>query len=143
MEITISQLCSRTKFSISSSSLLCLNGNSKRNLNGGAVSVNYLKETEQQVSNISFTAKKKPRSHAPVVRTARASLDEDQSPTSGAGGERWLLQPVGKAKQSKAATILVFKSFLSLLLSENLQAMETQDTLVTKLKGLVLSRSLR
>ncbi|VVB08495.1 unnamed protein product [Arabis nemorensis] len=91
MEMTISQLCSGTKFSISSSpSLLCINGNSKSR----AVSVKYLKETEQLSNSISFTAKKQ-TSHAPVVRTRRASLNEDQSPTSGAGGERWLLQPVG------------------------------------------------
>ncbi|KFK32887.1 hypothetical protein AALP_AA6G300700 [Arabis alpina] len=98
MEMTISQLCSGAKFSISSSSspspsLLSLNGNSKRNLRG-VVSVNYLQETEQFSTNISFTAKKK-RSHALVLKTTRASLDEDQSPTSGSGGERWLLQPVG------------------------------------------------
>ncbi|XP_020884491.1 uncharacterized protein LOC9314623 isoform X2 [Arabidopsis lyrata subsp. lyrata] len=88
MEITISQLCSRVKFS---SSLLCLNGNSKRNNLNGAVSVNCLKEIDQ-ISYISFTAKKQ-RSHAPVVRKTRASSDENQSPTP--GGERWLLQPVG------------------------------------------------
>uniref|UniRef100_A0A1J3K020 Zeaxanthin epoxidase, chloroplastic n=1 Tax=Noccaea caerulescens TaxID=107243 RepID=A0A1J3K020_NOCCA len=89
-------MCSRIKFSISSSSssLFCLNGNRQRNLNG-AVSVYYLKETEQ-LSNISFTTgKKKLRSHAPVVKKTRASSDEDKSTTSGAGGERWLLQPVG------------------------------------------------
>ncbi|CAH2061592.1 unnamed protein product [Thlaspi arvense] len=97
MEITISQLCSRVKLSVSSSSsssLICLNGNSKRNLNG-AVSVNFLKKIEQ-FSNVSFfTTNKKHKSHAPVVTATRASVDENQSPTSGAGGERWLLQPVG------------------------------------------------
>ncbi|KAL9300194.1 putative zeaxanthin epoxidase [Arabidopsis thaliana] len=94
MEITISQLCSRVKFSSSSSSsssLFCFYGYSNRNNLNGAVSVNCLRENEQ-ISNISFTAKKR-RSHAPVVRTTRASLDENQSPTS--GGERWLLKPVG------------------------------------------------
>ncbi|ESQ46057.1 hypothetical protein EUTSA_v10000320mg [Eutrema salsugineum] len=95
MEITLSQMCSRVKLSISSSSsVFCLNGKSKRNLNGAVVSVNCLKEIER-LSSISFSAKKKPRTHAPVIRTTRASLDENQSPTSGAGGERWLLQPVG------------------------------------------------
>ncbi|KAL1208162.1 Zeaxanthin epoxidase [Cardamine amara subsp. amara] len=89
MEITISKLCSPVKFSISSS-LFCLKGNSKRRNLNRAVSVNCLKET-----NISLITAKKSRSHAPVVKTTRASLDENQSPTSGAGGERWLLQPVG------------------------------------------------
>ncbi|KAJ0239221.1 hypothetical protein HA466_0237110 [Hirschfeldia incana] len=96
MEITTtSQLCSQVKFSISSS-LLCLNGNSKRNQNG-AVSVNCLKEIKQ-FSNISFTAKKKHRSQALVVRTttrASASVDENQPPASATKKERWLLQPVG------------------------------------------------
>ncbi|XP_010472149.1 PREDICTED: uncharacterized protein LOC104751808 [Camelina sativa] len=90
MEITISQLCSPVKFS---SSLFCLNGDSKKRNLTGAVSVNCLREIKQ-ISNVSFTAKK-PRSHALVVRTTRASSDENQSPTPSAGGERWLLQPVG------------------------------------------------
>lgn len=102
MEITISQLCSRVKFS---SSLVCLNRNSKRNNLNGAVSVNCLKEIDQ-ISNISFTAKT-PRSHAPVVRKTRASVDENQSPTS--GGERWLLQPVGQK---------LFVSFFSFNITE-------------------------
>ncbi|CAH8309129.1 unnamed protein product [Eruca vesicaria subsp. sativa] len=100
MEITTttSQLCSRVKFSIfsSSSSLLCLKGNSKRNQTG-AVSVNCLKEIKQ-LSSISFTSKKKHRSHGVVVRrsTTRASVvDENQPPASTTKGERWLLQPVG------------------------------------------------
>ncbi|KAL0733545.1 hypothetical protein Bca4012_009755 [Brassica carinata] len=99
MEITTSsQWCSRVKFSISSSSssLFCLNGNSKRNQNG-AVSVNCLKEIKQ-FSNISFAAKKKHRSHAPVVRRttrASASVNENQPPASATKRERWLLQPVG------------------------------------------------
>lgn len=97
MEITAtSQLCSQVKFSISSS-LFCLNGNSKRNQNG-AVSVNCLKEIKQ-FSNISFTAKKKHRNQAPVVRTTtRASVVDENQPQASATtkGERWLLQPVGK-----------------------------------------------
>lgn len=96
MEITTtSQLCSQVKFSISSS-LFCLNGNSKRTQNG-AVSVNCLKEIKP-FSNISFTAKKKHRNQASVVRTTtRASVvDENQPSASSSKGERWLLQPVGK-----------------------------------------------
>ncbi|KAG5386851.1 hypothetical protein IGI04_038321 [Brassica rapa subsp. trilocularis] len=95
MEITTtSQLCSQVKFSISSS-LFCLNGNSKRTQNG-AVSVNCLKEIKP-FSNISFTAKKKHRNQASVVRTTtRASVvDENQPSASSSKGERWLLQPVG------------------------------------------------
>ncbi|KAF8118384.1 hypothetical protein N665_0005s0147 [Sinapis alba] len=92
MEITTtSQLCSQVKFS---SSLFCLNGNSKRNQNG-AVSVNCLKEIK---CNVSLTAKKKHRSHALVVRTTtRASVVDENQPQaeSATKRERWLLQPVG------------------------------------------------